>query len=128
MTARLVLALTLVAAVPAAAADKEPVEKIPVTFGSWTGPSASSFKSALKKGLGKDFTMVSAKKSPRVIIEGTSTEQGKGVVIRVIVKSPKSGEIIESREFTFSRPQPSGGTATKMIKATVEIVRRAPTD
>src|SRR5689334_12332628 len=102
----LVVAMCLASA--AAFAEKVAPEKIPVAFGSWKGPSASSFKSALRKGLGKECAVVS--KKARVVIEGvvTPSEGGKGVVVRVVVKSSSSGEIVESREFPSPKPQPSG--------------------
>jgi hypothetical protein len=122
---RLALLLVVGIALTAAARPTAP-DKIPVSFGSWTGPSARTFKSALRHGLRKDCTVVGAK-TARVIIDGVVSEQGKGVVVRVTVKSPKDGEIIESREFPFSKPTPSQSQGDRMGAAVVDMARRAPT-
>ncbi len=114
------------AATSFAAAAPKP-EKIPVAFGAWTGPAAATFKSALRHGLTKDCSAVSAKKA-RVLIEGVVAEQGKGVVVHVTVKSVKTGEIVETREFAFARPKPSQGQVNKMARAVVEIARRSPSE
>src|SRR5690242_10370844 len=83
------LALAALAPAPAGAAAPKP-EKIPVAFGTWTGPSASTFKGALRKGLGKECRIVPPKGGARVIIHGTVTPQGKGFLVRVVIKMPKS--------------------------------------
>jgi hypothetical protein len=117
--------LVVVGSASVAAAKAPPPPKVPAALGSWTGPSASRFKSALRHGLRKDCDIVSAKKA-RVLIEGVVSEQGKGVVVRVTVKSQKDGEVIESREFPFSKPTPSQAQGDKMGSAIAEIARRAP--
>jgi hypothetical protein len=122
----LFLLLAILVGIAGTAAAKPPApDKIPVAFGSWTGPSASRFKSALRHGMQKTCAFVSAKKA-RALIEGVVSEQGKGVSVRVTVKSQKDGEVVESREFPFSKPTPSQAQGDKMGRAVAEIARRAP--
>jgi len=113
--------------VSAAAFAKEKVEKIPVAVGKWEGPNASTFKGALKRGLTKECRVVGAK-SARVVVEGMVLEHGKGFVVRVIVKQPKSGEVVEQKEFTFAGARASAGQSNKMGHAVAEIARRAPAE
>ena len=124
----LTIALSLFVCLWSFVADAAPkVEKLPVAFGAWTGKGAGSWKGALRGKLNKECAFVGPKKA-RVLIEGTLTEQGKGVTVRVVVKATKTGEIVETKEFSFPRPQASGPKAVKMAKAIVEITRRAPTE
>ena len=103
--------------------------KIPVAFGGWTGPHASRFKSAVRGTIGKDCVVTRADKA-RVIIEGEATESDdkKKVTVKVVVKSPKTNEIVESREYSFSKPEPSSGQSKKMGHDVVERAKRAPTE
>ncbi len=128
-TLRILRAAALVAAlVPslALAASVKP-EKIPVALGSWKGPKVGTFKDAMRRGLGKDCKIVGAK-AARVVIEGTVSEQGKGFVLRVIVKLPKSGEVVEQRDFPFPKPRASKAQSDKMGRVVAEIARRAPAE
>src|SRR4051794_10966316 len=100
-------------------------EKVLVAFGSWKGPGASSIKSALRQGLAKDCSFVSAKRA-RALIEGEIAEQGKGVSVRLTVKATKTGEVVETREFPLPKPSPSHAQAQKMARAVVEMAHRAP--
>jgi hypothetical protein len=119
-----VLALAPTPAV-AARSEKAKADRTPVMFGSWKGPSARVFKSALRNGIAKECLVVGPK-AARAIIDGEVREQGKGVVVRVIVKAAKSGEVVEQREFTFSRPQASRSQADRMGRAVADMARRAP--
>ena len=120
-----VAALFVLIANDASAAPKP--EKLPVAFGGWTGKGAGSWKSALRSRLNKECVFVGPKKA-RALIEGTITEKGKGISLRIVVKAAKTGEIVETKEFAFSRPAASGEKAAKLARAIVEITRRAPTD
>ncbi len=120
------VALLLLSSIGSARADKAPKPpKIPVVFGTWTGPSAGTFKSAVRKGIAKDCIVV-AKKKARVVIEGTAEAQGKGAVVHVRVKAAKTDEIVETKDFTFARLSVSSGQAGKMGKAVAEIAGRSP--
>jgi hypothetical protein len=124
-----ILAVALASATAAARPKAEKPEKIPVALGSWRGPSASAFKDALKHGLGKECKVVGAKsKGARALVDGTVEERGKGVVVRVVVKQPKTSEVVEQREFPFARPKPSRAQGDKMGKAVAAIARRVPAD
>lgn len=128
-SALLLVAFALVAA-SAHAAPKPKPEKLPVAFVPWTGKSANAFKGVLKGKLAKECVFVGPKKA-RVLIEGTVTEKeppSKAVTVKVVVKSAKTGEIVETKEFVFPRPSPSGDKMSRMAKAVVEITRRAPTE
>jgi hypothetical protein len=116
----------LLASGPAAAKEPKP-DKIPIAVGSWTGKYAGTFKSALRGSLGKDAKIVSAK-TARVVVDGTVEEKGKGALVTVIVKLPKSGEVLERRDFTFSKPSASKGQASKMGKMVLEAAKRAPSE
>jgi hypothetical protein len=106
----------------AARADKPP--RIPVALGKWTGPHAGTFKSALRSGLGKDCVVVRADKA-RVVIDG-EVSGDKSFTVRVILKSPKTNDVVESREFTFSKPDVSQAKSHKMGHDVAEMARRAP--
>jgi hypothetical protein len=107
----------------AARADKP--EKIPVALGSWKGPSANTFKSALRRGLAKDCLVVGAKRA-RVVIDGEVSQEAKGFTVRVIVKSAKSGEVAEQREFPFAKANVSPAQSNRMGHAVADMVRHAP--
>jgi hypothetical protein len=107
----------------AARAEKPP--RIPVALGKWTGPHAGSFKSGLRGGISKECVVVRADKA-RVIIDGEVTGTDKPFKVRVIVKSPRTGDVVESREYTFQKPSPSGPQSRKMGHDVTEIARRAP--
>src|SRR3954454_9191648 len=81
------------------AGAEKPV-KIPVAFGAWKGPHAGRFKSAVRGTIGKDCVVVRTEKA-RVIIEGevTEAEDTKKLTVKVLVKSPKTNEIVESRDY-----------------------------
>jgi hypothetical protein len=107
-----------------ARADNAP--KMPVAFGKWTGPHAPHFKSALRSGLAKDCVVVRAEKA-RVIIDGEVTEKdNKHFVLRVMVNSAKTKELVESKEYTFSKPDASQAQSRKMGHDVFEIARRTP--
>jgi hypothetical protein len=109
--------------VGAAHAEKPP--KIPVAMGTWKGPHAGTFKSAVRSGVSKDCVVTKAAKA-RVVIEGEVTEAEKGFKVMVILKSPKTNEIVESREYKFAKPQVSSGMAKKMGHDVTEIAMRSP--
>jgi hypothetical protein len=115
--------LVIGAGMVGARAEKPP--KIPVAMGTWTGPHAGTFKSAVRSGVSKDCSVVKANKA-RVIIDGEVTEAEKGFTVHVTVKSPKTNEIVESREYSFSKPQVSQAQTHKMGHDVTEIARRAP--
>src|SRR5689334_16743298 len=107
-----------------ARAEKPP--RIPVAMVSWTGPHAATFKSAVRNGVSKDCVVTKAAKA-RVIIDGEVAEKEKGgFTVHVIVKSPKTNEIVESREYSFAKPQVSSGMSHKMGHDVVEIAKRSP--
>jgi hypothetical protein len=122
----LLLSWAAVAALAGAARAEKP-EKIPVAIGDWKGPSASTFKSAVKSGIAKDCKIV-GKKTARVIVDGEVTPDGKGFQVRVIVKAAKSGEVAESHSFPFAKAKASKGQSAKMGKMVTEAARRAPTE
>jgi hypothetical protein len=122
--ARLLLAALLLVALPAAA---KPADKIPVAFAQWSGLRANSFKSALRSAVAKECRSVKPA-AARVLVEGEVSEKGKGALVRLVLKNPKDGEVVESREFSFPRPQPSGPQVKKMGRALVEMARRAPAE
>jgi hypothetical protein len=108
----------------ATGAEKPP--KIPVAMGKWTGPHAGSFKSAVRGGIAKDCAVVRADKA-RVVIEGEVTEkENKHLTVRVILKSPKTSEVVESKEYEFAKPNVSHGMSQKMGRDVFEMARRAP--
>ena len=106
-----------------AQAEKPP--KIPVALGAWTGPRAGSFKSGVRSGVAKECQVVRANKA-RVIIDGEVTEEDKRFKVRVIVKSPVTNDIVESKEYTFSKPELSQGQSRKIGHDVFEIARRSP--
>jgi hypothetical protein len=112
----------LLMALPALA---EKPAKIPVAFGAWKGPHASTFKSGLRRGLAKGCAVVARNKA-RAVIEGEVTEADKKLTVRVTLKSPKSDEIIESREYSFAKPTVSAGMSNKMGHDVTEMAGRAP--
>ena len=117
------IALVLVGAL----AHAEKPEKVPVALGSWKGPSASTFKSALRRGLAKDCTFVKAKKA-RALIEGEVTSaDGKKLSVKVIVKATTTGEVVEQRSYQFAKPSVSAAMASKMGREVADSARRAPT-
>jgi len=124
---RLVVLIALALALAALPARAEKPEKIPVALGSWKGPSASSFKSALRRGLAKDCVIVGAKRA-RAILDGEVVQDGKAFTVRVIVKSAKSGEVAEQREFPFAKASVSSAQANRMGRAVADMVRRAPAE
>jgi hypothetical protein len=120
----LVLWMTVFGFTATGRADKPP--KIPVAFGKWTGPHASHFKSALRSAATKECAVVSASKA-RVIVDGEVTEkEDKHLSVRVLVKSPKTNELVESKEYVLAKPDVSKGQARKMGHDLFEIARRAP--
>lgn len=104
---------------------KPKADRTPVAFGSWKGPGASAFKSALRHGIAKECVVVGAKMA-RALIDGEVRPQGKGVIVRVIVKAAKGGEVVEQREFTFARPRASKSQTDRMGRAVADMARRAP--
>jgi hypothetical protein len=108
-----------------ALADKPAL--IPVTFGAWKGSHANTFKSGLRRGLAKaKGCSVVPRGKARVVIEGEVTEQNGKFSVHVSLKSPKNDEIIESREYSFSKPTVSDGQANKMGREVTEMAGRAP--
>jgi len=121
-----VLAFILAIAVCGVAAHAEKPAKIPVAFGTWTGPHAARFKSGLRSGVAKDCVVVRAAKA-RVIIDGqVSSEDNKHFKLSVMVKSPKTNELVETKEYTFSKPQLSQAQSHRLGRDMFEIARRAP--
>jgi hypothetical protein len=116
------LLLLLVLASPARA-DKP--AKFPVAFGAWKGPHAGTFKSALRRGLAKGCAVVARGKA-RALIEGEVTDNNGKLSVRVVVKSPRTDEIVESREYAFAKPNVSAGMSSKMGREVTEMVSRAP--
>jgi hypothetical protein len=108
----------------AAAARAEKPPKIPVALGKWTGPHAGTFKSALRSGISKDCVVVRPAKA-RVVIDG-EVSGDTTFTVRVILKSPRTNEIVESREYTFSKPEVSQAKSHKMGRDVAEMARRAP--
>jgi hypothetical protein len=107
----------------AARAGKPP--RIPVAMGTWSGPHAGTFKGAVRSGMSKDCVVTKPDKA-RAIIDGEVSEGEKGLKVRVIVKSPKTSEVVESREYSFAKPQVSAGMSKKMGHDVGEIAKRAP--
>jgi hypothetical protein len=131
LPSRLLLVVAALALAPAAAtaAPQPKPEKIPVALGSWKGPGAGAIKDAVHRALGKECKVVGPKtKTARVIVDGSVEEHGKGVIAHVIIKLPRSGEVVEQHEFTLPRPKPSRAQATKMAHKVAEIARRAPAE
>jgi hypothetical protein len=118
-----IVAFIVVLAGAAAHADKPP--RIPVAMGTWTGPHAGTFKSAVRNGMSKDCVVTKASKA-RVLVDGEVAAEEKGMKVRVIVKSARTNEIVESREYTFAKPQVSAGMSKKMGHDVGEIAKRAP--
>src|SRR5215472_4683307 len=108
----MVMVLLVAIGVGAAVAHADKPPKIPVALGKWSGPHSGSFKSALRSGLSKDCVVVRAEKA-RVIIDG-EVSGDKTFTVRVILKSPKTNELVESREFSFSKPDVSPARSRKM--------------
>lgn len=106
-------------------ARAEKPARIPVAMGTWTGSHASRFKSGVRSGVSKDCVVVRAEKA-RVIIDGEVTEADKKFTVRVIVKSPKTNDIVESREYSFSKPEVSQAQSHRMGRDVTEIARRSP--
>jgi hypothetical protein len=107
-------------------AHAEKPAKIPVAMGAWTGPHAGTFKSGVRSGVAKDCVVTRAEKA-RVIIEGEVKEgENNHFTVQVIVKSAKTKEIVESREYSFSKPQVSQAQSHRMGRDVTEIARRAP--
>jgi hypothetical protein len=127
MAIRSLFAILLLLWAPAVWSAAEPVEKINVNLGSWKGPSAGVFKSALRRGLQKGCKecKFSGAKQARVIIDGNVEEEGKSFSVTVVVKSKKSGEVVEQRSYKFGK-RPSDGQASRMGREVAEIVRRSP--
>jgi hypothetical protein len=126
MTLRsLKMVVLLLIAMGAAVAHAEKPAKIPVALGKWTGPHAGTFKSALRSGLSKGCVVVRAEKA-RVIIEGEVSAEDKPIKVHVILKSPKTSDIVESREYTFSKPSVSQAQSNKMGREVTEMASRAP--
>lgn len=119
--------LILTCAAGEATAKAQKPEKIPVAFASWTGPGAGSFKSGVRSALGKDCVIV-GRKTARVVLEGVVAADGKGAVLHLTLKSGKTGEIVESRDFHSPRPQPARGLTQKIGRAVVDMAHRAPND
>lgn len=109
----------------AARAAKPKADRTPVVWGSWKGPGASGFKGALRRGISKEVLVVGPK-AARAVIEGEVRPQGKGVIVRVIVKAAKGGEVVEQREFSFARPQASRSQIDRMGRAVADMARRTP--
>jgi hypothetical protein len=119
------LIVLLLLALSAVTAHAEKPAKIPVAFGKWTGPHAGAFKSALRNGIKNGCVVVRADKA-RVIIDGEVNGDDKPIKLRVILKSPKTQDIVESREYTFSKPTPSQNQANRMGREVTEMAQRAP--
>jgi hypothetical protein len=115
----------LLVALMSGGAHAEKPAKIPVAFGKWTGPHASTFKSALRNGVRKGCAVVRADKA-RVVIEGEVSADDKPIKLRVVLKSPRSGDIVESREYTFSKPTVSAAQSKRMGREVTEMAQRAP--
>jgi ABC-type sugar transport system substrate-binding protein len=129
MIRKLVVVLALAAGSASAFAEK--TEKIPVAMGSWKGPSANTFKGAVRRGLSKECAVVGGKaaKTARVVIDGeVESSDPKHFVVRVIVKSPKSGEVVEQKEYKFSKASATQAQSDRMGREVSEIVRRAPAE
>jgi hypothetical protein len=124
-----VLMLFVVLGGAVARAEKpEKPEKIPVAMGTWTGPKASRFKSAVRSGIVavKECAVVRPNKA-RVIIDGeVKSEDDKHFAVHVTLKSPKTNDIVESRDYTFNKPEPSQNQSKKMGRDVTEIARRSP--
>jgi hypothetical protein len=120
---KMVVLLGIVMGAAVAHAKKPP--KTPVAFGKWTGPHAGTFKSALRNGISKGCVVVRAEKA-RVIIDGEVGAEDKPIKVRVILKSPKTSDVVESREYTFSKPSVSQAQSSKMGREVAEMARRAP--
>ncbi len=108
-----------------ASAHADKPERIPVALGRWTGPHAGSFKSALRGGTAKGCMVVRAERA-RVIVDGEVTGTDKPWKVRVIVKSPKTSDVVESREYTFYKPTASSAQGKKMGRDVCEMAQRAP--
>jgi hypothetical protein len=117
-----ILALLLVVL---GAAHAEKPARIPIAFGKWTGPHASTFKSALRKGVQKGCVVVRAAKA-RVIIDGEVSAEDKPIKLHVVLKSRRTGEVVESREYTFAKPTVSSALANRMGREVTEMAQRAP--
>src|SRR5689334_21132612 len=120
---RLVVKIALAVAFAALPGRTENPVNVPVADGRWKGPSASSFNSALRRGLAKDCVIVGAKRA-RAILDGEVVQDGKAFTVRVIVKSAKSGEVAEQREFPFAKASVSSAQANRMGRAVADMVRR----
>jgi hypothetical protein len=119
---KLAALLALGLALPALA---EKPEKLPVAFGAWQGPRAATFKSALRRGLAKECNVVAPQKA-RALIEGVVSEEDKKFSVKVIVKSPKTKEVVEQREYTFGKPSVSQAQANRMGREVAAMAKRVP--
>jgi hypothetical protein len=119
--------LTVSLATGTAAAREPKPEKVPVALGAWKGPSASTFKSAMRRGLAKECKVVGAK-GARVVVEGEVAPAGKGFVVRAIVRQPRTNELLQQREFKFAKAKASAGQSNKMGHFVAEVARRTPAD
>ena len=89
--------------------------------------AAGAFKGGLRGAIGKDCVVVARKKA-RVVLEAVVAPENKGAVVHFTMKSPKTDEIVESRDFHSPRPQPSAGLTRQMGRAVAEMARRAPVE
>jgi hypothetical protein len=121
---QVVLGGVLLLGAPALAGPPKP-EKIPVSVGKWTGPSAGTFKGAMKAGLNKECK-VGAAKGARAIVEGVVEAKEKGFLVKVMVKAAKNGETVEEKEYSFSKAKVSSGQRDKMGREISKIVRKTP--
>ena len=119
------IVVLLVVALGAVMAHAEKPAKIPVAFGKWTGPHASTFKRALRNGVKAGCVVVRADKA-RVVIDGEVSADDKPIKVRVILKSPQTQEIVESREYTFSKPSVSQAQSNRMGREVTDMAQRAP--
>ena len=119
------LLLSFLGLATTAAAKAPKPEKIRVAFGAWSGPGAGAFKSGLRSAIAKDC-VIGGKKGARAIVEGVVAPEAKGAVLRLAIKAAESGELVESREFHSPQPRPSHALLSKIGRAVVEMVRRAP--
>jgi hypothetical protein len=118
--------LLLVGAIVVSTASRaEQPPKIPVAMGAWTGPHAATFKGALRSGMSKECVTTKAAKA-RVVIDGEISAAEKGFKVRVILKSPKTQDVVESHEYTFAKPKVSAGMSKKMGREVCAMAVRAP--
>jgi hypothetical protein len=120
------LVVLFLAAVGATRARAEEWPKVPVALRAWTGPHAAAFKGRLKRGLAKGCTVVRPK-AAQALIDGEVAPRGKRFALRVIIKSSKTGELVESREYLLSKPTISRAQADRMGREVTDMARRVPT-